>query len=295
MTPVWGYTILITLKRSVVAGMNRRKLLGLRFCAFITHSKLPSYRVSRFNDLLDAPKTGEVLRGDVRKADEEQSRKFEQELKQLASSDSKEPFIFNVLEAFGMKLLERNMDKFKATIPTVHHSEILLQPYQDARKLCETRLTTHAATSVAATSKEISSDVVGKSIQIARRSDLHLIEKHVNKVYGGFCKKLGDRAEQMSFKEETEKKNKKKSRSDIMLPISMEYSREIPGLTGALPNVEHIKASYAYSKGKGIFGKGVAFRTLCQIMVNASDEGGAPCSRLLDQVKSISGGARRLF
>lgn len=243
--------------------------------------------------MLDAPKTGKVLRADVRKADNVQSNGFKQELSKAQSSGLAKPFVFDILEAFGKKLLETNMKAFSQMQTSFH--DVLLQPYRDAQNLCEIRsLSPDAAKSV---SKELGADIVAKALQAARRSDLHLIEAHVNRVFRDFGATYGAQKEARIYmqEEDNKKKKKKKSSPDIMLPISLEYAKDIRGLTGALPNVEYIKASYAYTKGQGNFAKSVAFRTLCQIMVNATDGGGAPCSRLLDQVRSISGKAKRLF
>lgn len=175
-------------------------------------------------------------------------------------------------------------------------SDVLLEPYRMAQRLCKVGcIPIDAATKIAETvgTSELGAKNVTQILLEARRLDLDLIEKHVDRAFHKFCSIAGTTKD---FDDEKKKKKGKSSQSDVMAPAIALFAQEIRGLTSTLPNIDQVKASYAYSKGKTVnFGKTVAFRTLCEIQVAASSEGGAPCFRLLDQVKSISGGARRLF
>ncbi|KAJ3821613.1 RNA dependent RNA polymerase-domain-containing protein [Lentinula raphanica] len=244
-----------------------------------------------FNRLIDAPKTGAVLRRSVLQDDSKQKKLF---LERQAQSGLQEPFILDELQAFGQDLLTCTMEKLQQLPPSSERSQILLEPYTVAQSLCRSGSVPVDTAVKIAKSSETESRNVERILVEARRSDLRLIEDHVDRAFRKFCFLAGRSTE---FAEErTEKKKKQSSRTDLMDPAIALYAQEIEGLTNTIPNVEQVKASYAYSKGKTFyFGKTVAFRTLCEIQVKASNGGGAPCFRLLDQVKSISGGARRLF
>ncbi|KAJ3861553.1 RNA dependent RNA polymerase-domain-containing protein [Lentinula novae-zelandiae] len=250
-----------------------------------------------FNHLLDAPKTGAVLRAAVSTEDRSQNQKYKKSLEHRAQTGSQESFIFDELEAFGLELLEATMAEFmQLPASSSEKSDVLLEPYRMAQRLCKVGcIPVDAATKIAETvgTSELGAKNVTQILLEARRLDLDLIEKHVDRAFHKFCSIAGTTKD---FDDEKKKKKGKSSQSDVMAPAIALFAQEIRGLTSTLPNIDQVKASYAYSKGKTVnFGKTVAFRTLCEIQVAASSEGGAPCFRLLDQVKSISGGARRLF
>ncbi|KIK69189.1 hypothetical protein GYMLUDRAFT_188733 [Collybiopsis luxurians FD-317 M1] len=246
-----------------------------------------------FNDLLDSAKTGKVLRAEVREKDGEQSRTFEAELKKKESDES--DFIYDKLQAFGEKLLKMHEEKFNKLPPPSQKSDILLEPYKKAQRLCQAAALPPDVTKYIPSACRISLDDIGRGLQAARQADLRMIEQHVNRAYVEFaikCKSIEKKSGSKSKKKAMDEKAKDRRMDSVIRA----YASDIPGLTGALPDIDHVKASYAYSKGEKFnFAKTVAFRSLCEIQVAASGEGGAPCSRLLDQVKSISGGARRLF
>ncbi|KAJ3851289.1 RNA dependent RNA polymerase-domain-containing protein [Lentinula lateritia] len=249
-----------------------------------------------FNRLLDAPKTGAVLRTAVSTEDRSQNQKYIKSLDHRAQTGSQKSFIFDELEAFGRELLEATMAEFmQLPASSSEKSDVLLEPYRMAQKLCKVGcIPIDAATKIAETvgTSELDAKNVTQILLEARRLDLDLIEKHVDRAYYKFCSIAGTTKDL----DDKKKKKGKISQSDVMAPAIALFAQEICGLTNTLPNIDQVKASYAYSKGKTVkFGKTVAFRTLCEIQVAASSEGGAPCFRLLDQVKSISGGARRLF
>ncbi|KAJ3992350.1 RNA dependent RNA polymerase-domain-containing protein [Lentinula boryana] len=226
-----------------------------------------------FNRLLDAPKTGAVLRTEVMQKDKKRDRDIKQSLEGRAQSGSQASFIFDELETFGQNLLKTTMAKFQQLPPWSERSHILLEPYKVAQNLCQFG--------------------IERILLEARRSDLRFLEHHVDQAFLKFCSIAGTNRD---FEGKKKQKKGKSSQINVMDPAVALYAQEIHGLTNTLPNIEQVKASYAYSKGKTFnFGKTVAFRTLCEIQVAALSEGGAPCSRILDQVKSVSGGARRLF
>ncbi|KAJ4483881.1 RNA dependent RNA polymerase-domain-containing protein [Lentinula aciculospora] len=246
-----------------------------------------------FNRLLDAPKTGAMLHSTVLREDSAQNRTFKESLECRERSGLQKSFIFDELGTFGQGLLKTTMAKFEQLPTSSEKSHILLEPYRMAQNLCRIGgIPTGPAEKIAQASGLDSGNVM-RILQEARRLDLRLIEQHVDQAFHKFCFIVD------TTKGLQEKKKKKKGKStqpDTMGPVIALYTQEIHGLTNTLPNIDQVKASYAYSKSKTHnFGKTVAFRTLCEIQVAASSEGGAPCSRLLDQVKSVSGGARRLF
>ncbi|KAF5377742.1 hypothetical protein D9757_009386 [Collybiopsis confluens] len=256
-----------------------------------------------FNDLLDASKTGKVLRADVRTRDRNQDSSNQAE---LAKSGLSSRFIYDQLQVFGQQFFETYLARFDSLPKATEKSNILRGPYVKAQLLCETAaLSQDAAMHLTSyVSRQENVNDVGKILQLAYRSDLELIKKHVNRAYGVFAAKLreaetsANRVEEASqVKSNSKKKPKKVSQKRLMEDVVLAYASDIPGLTGALPDVEHVKASYAYERGKSYrFAELVAFRSLCQIQVDASSEpGGAPCLRILDEAKSISGGVRRLL
>ncbi|KAJ3730892.1 RNA dependent RNA polymerase-domain-containing protein [Lentinula guzmanii] len=246
-----------------------------------------------FNRLLDAPKTGAVLRTEVMQKDKKRDRDIKQSLEGRAQSGSQASFIFDELETFGQNLLKTTMAKFQQLPPLSERSYMLLEPYKMAQNLCQFGSIPADALAKIAESSESDPRKVERILLEARRSDLRSLEHHVDQAFLKFCSIARTNRD---FEEKKKQKKGKSSQIDVMDPAVALYAQEIHGLTNTLPNIEQVKASYAYSKGKTFnFGKTVAFRTLCEIQVAALSEGGAPCSRILDQVKSVSGGARRLF
>ncbi|KAJ3793160.1 RNA dependent RNA polymerase-domain-containing protein [Lentinula aff. detonsa] len=246
-----------------------------------------------FNRLLDAPKTGAVLRTEVMKMDQKRNRDIKQSLEGRAQSGSQASFIFDELETFGQDLLKTTMTKFQQLPPLSERSYMLLEPYKVAQNLCQFGSIPADTLAKIAESSESDPRKVERILLEARRSDLRSLEHHVDQAFLKFCSIARTNRD---FEEKKTQKKGKSSQINVMDPAVALYAQEIHGLTNTLPNIEQVKASYAYSKGKTFnFGKTVAFRTLCEIQVAALSEGGAPCSRILDQVKSVSGGARRLF
>ncbi|KAF5383489.1 hypothetical protein D9757_006099 [Collybiopsis confluens] len=249
-----------------------------------------------FNELLDASKTGKILRTEVRTNDKAQDSTFQKQLKERKSNSG---FIYDNLEAFGQEFLATHLKRFESLKKSTEKSNILLQSYRKAQQRYLTTVIPPDAAMHLADYVSRPEDLghIGKSLQLAYRSDLHLIEKHVDKAYHLFAKKLGSLNEEANFNNGSQVNSKeKKPRKRLMEDVVLSYASDIRGLTGIIPDIEHVKASYAYEKGKSYkFAELVAFRSLCEIQVAALSEGGAPCSRILDQTKSISGGARRLF
>ncbi|KAF9064755.1 RNA dependent RNA polymerase-domain-containing protein [Rhodocollybia butyracea] len=246
-----------------------------------------------FNELLDAPKTGKKLLPTVHDSDNKVGTRLKNALEKQDKSSS--TFVFDVLEVFSEKLLKASLEKFNALPKSIPKSSVLLEPYIVAQQLCQTStVSAAAATNISETSTYISPDSVAKALSVARRSDLRLIERHVDQAYQMFCSKAGSSHDYSSqYPSQTKKK---KSKPDLMSEVIVFYAEDIPGLSGTFQNVDEIKASYAYHKGRTFyFAKTVAFRSLCERQVKASSESGAPSLRLFDEMKSLSGGAKRLL
>jgi hypothetical protein len=111
---------------------------------------------------------------------------------------------------------------------------------------------------------------------------LELVRKHVlkaRKAWSEACHKARERS--------PEKKQKyRKDQKDPMLVVSQMYAEKI-GNVFLIPNIDEIKASYAYHESPN-FAFTVAFRELCLIKACASPGGVAPTIRALDEAKTVS-------
>ncbi|KAF5352350.1 hypothetical protein D9756_006189 [Leucocoprinus leucothites] len=127
--------------------------------------------------------------------------------------------------------------------------------------------------------------------------DMTRIREHVRRAFEEFKKASMASMESKSKESKSgKKKNKKGSSSNDeanFRRVAMLFAEPIEGIS-VTPNVEEIKASYAYSEWHTRqFPLGVAFKQLCEIKARASKGGIVPCIREIDEMKTIPGSCIR--
>lgn len=235
----------------------------------------------RFNTLLDASKSGLILADGIFEKDKAENRRDFPSIEDTYFGDPDSPmkravrsvnpessaYILNKLERAGEAKGKELLEKFsKAAVRCTDKVDPDLEaPYE-------------AATTFA-------NDVFEKTKMRFLTEDLSKIRKHVQAAYDVWL--------ESAAKAKPQKKGKGSSRNGGGGDGSM--SSRAARLFGspiddiiATPNVEEIKASYAYKKWWGSpFAFQVAFGQLCEIKAKAAKGGLAPCIRDIDEMKSV--------
>jgi len=131
-------------------------------------------------------------------------------------------------------------------------------------------------------------DVYNRTKSTIFTEELSKIRNHVHAAYDKFnelCKAKKVQTQASPVKANS-KKPKKTIRVEPLVECVKMYAQPIPNIF-LTPNVEQIKAAYAYSVNAG-FGYTVAFRELCTIKAAASPGGLAPSIRIFDEGKTFS-------
>ncbi|KAG6864804.1 hypothetical protein C0991_007027 [Blastosporella zonata] len=219
-----------------------------------------------FNALLDSSKTGDRLKHGIFDKDKTQ---FGNPIPNFHDYQGDVRYIFHTLQSAGKDTGERLLQEFKDLIGTsTQEDKVLLHPYEFANEWALK-----------------SSDDFANPWRMLMFNDLTQIKKVVDdarRVYKEVVSRLrNDSASPV-------KKPPPKSKSGKPDPKARVYTLYNIPVEGVkiFPNVEEIKASYAYKLDPG-FAFTVAFNRLCNIKANASTHGIAPCSRPFDEAKNI--------
>lgn len=123
-------------------------------------------------------------------------------------------------------------------------------------------------------------DVFARSGVDSFEEDLERIRRHVQDVFQKWL--------EATSSSNSEKKRKDSAGLDMFERAAMLFAEPVEGII-VTPNVEEIKASFAYFKyPKRLFAISVAFRQLCEIKARASKGGMVPCTTDIDEMKTIS-------
>ncbi|TFK42152.1 RNA dependent RNA polymerase-domain-containing protein [Crucibulum laeve] len=222
-----------------------------------------------FATLLDSSKTGLRLKAEI----------FEKDQKEFASSKVKRspenPFILDKLLDAGRKKADELLSRYKSADSSItpRRDKHLEKPYEVAQA--------HALKAYQNGFKTFT-------------NELSKIRDYVDEVYEKWlivCRQEKVRKEANAAQASPKKKQQyqvKTTRDDPMLAVTEMFAKPISDIF-LLPNVEELKASYAYcSHPNSPFPFNVAFRELCVMKARSSNGGIAPSIRIFDEVKAIS-------
>ncbi|KAF5358800.1 hypothetical protein D9758_008586 [Tetrapyrgos nigripes] len=247
----------------------------------------------KFNNVLDGPKTGRVLKGDIfiqdKKTWERDRPPHKSKAKDRLAKDllaQRPGFILDVLQEAGENLEMQYLQEFDIKNgrhfehkhnETIRPDPDLRRPWQELQDLRD----------------------LGPQSRSDLEAELELVQKHVKASYKAFCNGAASSSSSNNpFIQQTQPRGRKGKtpRKDCMIEAKRIFAGPIDGvpILSKMGNLESIKASCAYDV-KGKFGFCVAFHQLCTIKAAASFGGSAPSSRIFDEVKSIPSSCRRLF
>ena len=178
------------------------------------------------------------------------------------------PFILDTLLRFGAQLANQHLVNFDRLLETVDQrkDDDLLQPYK-------------VATAIASQTSAAKYD--GYSLE------LEAIKSHVEAVFGLWTVAASSGSQDASpYKSPTKKRDPAKTKSDPWREVSRAYAK---GPTNSrmsiIPNIDAVKASYAYTFHTPKFAFSVAFKDLCSIKARASQD--LPITREFAEAMSI--------
>ncbi|KAF9447542.1 hypothetical protein P691DRAFT_731304 [Macrolepiota fuliginosa MF-IS2] len=211
-----------------------------------------------FNTLLDASKSGLILKEGIFEKDREEFGGGAYGIEDTAA------YILNKLQDAGQAVGEKLKKDFNdaAKSCTNRPDPDLIAPYEDAT--------------------EFANGVYAKTKWTGFAEDLTKIRNHVEVSHEKWA--------QACSKSKSKSASKKKSASggeDLSREAARLFALPVEGII-ATRNVDEIKASYAYVSAKDSpFAFQVAFRQLCEIKGRAASGGLAPCIREIDEMKTI--------
>jgi len=228
---------------------------------------------SRFNILLDAGKSGLTLAEGIFEQDQKKFRRpyenkdinsirdfgLTKAVSTLPTDPSSDAYILRKLHDRACEVGESFMTIFR-TSPTERPDVQLIGPYEAACKFAN--------------------DVFVKSGLDIFEDDLNRIPQHVLKVFQEWST--------VTSLSNSKQKEKDSAGLDRFRRVAMLFAEPVMGIT-VTPNVDEIKASFAYFKyPRRMFAVSVAFRRLCEIKARASTGGMVPCTTDIDEMKTVS-------
>ena len=229
--------------------------------------------LSRFNILLDASKSGLALEKGIFEQDQKKFRRpYEcrdinstggswspKAASVLTADPSSDTYILTKLHDRAREVGESFMEIFR-TSPGDYPDVQLTGPYEAANKFAN--------------------DVFAKNGLDFFADDLNRIRQHVSKVFQEWST--------VTSLSTSKQKEKDSAGLDRYGRVAMLFAEPVVGIT-VTPNVEEIKASFAYFKyPRRMFAVSVAFRKLCEIKARASTGGMVPCTADIDEMKTVS-------
>lgn len=225
-----------------------------------------------FNYVLDGRKSGLLLKREVFQLDH---RQYSSPLPTSFDSTPRDPdvvcakrspglprFILESLANVGEKQYKEYLNRFYKISPAgIEERETrdaqLLKPYDDALRIAKTAASGNFSVIL---------------------TELEMVKAHV-----------------VQAKDKWGMAVRQKDNEKLLLEISSFYA-DHPSTT-LIPNIEEVKASYAYHlcNGRPYFAFSIAFVDICAIKARASPSGDAPSLKRFDQVKSISAAAVRVL
>lgn len=222
---------------------------------------------SRFNILLDASKSGLALGEGIFEQDQKKFRRpyncrdinsigdsgLPKAASVLTADPSSDAYILRKLHDRAREVGESFMEIFRTSSGDYPDIQ-LIGPYEAANKFAN--------------------DVFAKSGLDFFEDDLNRIRLHISEVFREWSTVTS-----LSTSKQKEKDYRR---------VAMLFAEPVMGIT-VTPNVEEIKASFAYFKyPKRMFAVSVAFRQLCEIKARASTGGMVPCTTDIDEMKTVS-------
>ncbi|KAG6856768.1 hypothetical protein H0H87_000946 [Tephrocybe sp. NHM501043] len=224
-----------------------------------------------FNALLDSSKTGDRLKDGIFEDDQKQ---FGQTIPNYKSNEANTRYILHTLQRVGKETGDELLAKYDdlTRTPTEIKDNVLKQPY---------------ATAIDWAHREY--DTQPNPWRKMLVDDLACIRSVVDTAYDTYrevMKELAVKNKDMSspVKKQTKPKNLQR-KPDPKAKVHELYGRKVEGVK-FFPNIEELKASYAYTLDSN-FGFTVAFRRLCTMKAEYSRDGLAPITRTFDEAKTI--------
>lgn len=258
-------------------GYNSKEAIRLAYM-YVQEPSLLSFDVlkelpSRFNILLDAGKSGLALAEGIFEQDQKKFRHpyeyrdinltgdfwLPKAASTLTADPSSDAYILRKLHDRAREVGESFMKIFQ-TSPGEKLDVQLIGPYEAANKFAD--------------------DVFVKSGLDFFEDDLNKIRQHVSKAFQEWSI--------VTRLPSSKQKEKDSAGLDRYRRVAMLFAEPVMGIT-VTPNVEEIKASFAYFKyPRRMFAVSVAFRQLCEIKARASTGGMVPCTTDIDEMKAVS-------